>query len=56
MRRLASHVRRDPEFEENARHHRGLAAELRARLEATREGGPPRARERHTARGRLLVR
>ena len=56
MRRLASHVRRDAEFEDNARHHRGLAAELRARLDATREGGPAKARERHTARGRLLVR
>jgi len=56
VRRLASHVRRDAEFEDNARHHRGLAAELRARLDATREGGPAKARERHTARGRLLVR
>src|SRR6184192_1757135 len=56
MSRLASQVRRDGEFEANARHHRGLAAELRERLARTREGGPPEARRRHTARGRLLVR
>ncbi len=35
---------------------KGLAAELRERLAAVRQGGPPRARERHLARGKLLVR
>jgi acetyl-CoA carboxylase carboxyltransferase component len=53
---LASHVRRDAEFDENARHHRALAADVRARLETIREGGPPHARKRHVERGRLLVR
>jgi acetyl-CoA carboxylase carboxyltransferase component len=56
MRRLVSRLRRDAEFEENARHHRTLADDLRARLARAREGGSPKARERHVARGRLLVR
>ena len=56
MSRLASRVRRDGEFEANAGHHRGLAADLRERLARTREGGPPEARRRHQERGRLLVR
>jgi 3-methylcrotonyl-CoA carboxylase beta subunit len=54
--RLPSQVRRDGEFEENARHHRALAADLRARLATVRAGGPPEARRRHIERGRLLVR
>jgi len=33
-----------------------LVAELRERLRASALGGPPRARERHTARGKLLPR
>jgi acetyl-CoA carboxylase carboxyltransferase component len=56
VRRLVSHLRRDAEFEENARHHRALADELRARLARVREGGSPEARRRHVERGRLLVR
>src|SRR5437016_13592391 len=56
MSRLASRVRRDGEFEANAGHHRGLAADLRERLARTRAGGPPEARRRHQERGRLLVR
>jgi 3-methylcrotonyl-CoA carboxylase beta subunit len=35
---------------------KGLAAELRERLAAVRQGGPQRARDRHLARGKLLVR
>jgi 3-methylcrotonyl-CoA carboxylase beta subunit len=38
------------------RHHRALAAGLRARLARAREGGSPEARRRHVERGRLLVR
>ncbi len=56
MTRLASHLRRDAEFDANARHHRGLAEELRAGLARVREGGSPGARRRHVERGRLLVR
>ena len=37
MPRLASHVRRDAEFEENARYHRALATELRVRLDTMRD-------------------
>ena len=35
---------------------RALVAELRARLAKAREGGTERARERHTAAGKLLAR
>src|SRR5256886_15701452 len=35
---------------------RGLVAELRQRLAKAREGGPERARERHTKAGKLLPR
>jgi len=55
--RLVSRVRRDSdEFRENAAHHRGLAGRLRETLAEVRLGGPPAARERHTARGKLLAR
>jgi 3-methylcrotonyl-CoA carboxylase beta subunit len=54
--RLVSHLRRDAEFDENARHHRALAADLHARLARIREGGSPGARRRHHERGRFLVR
>jgi 3-methylcrotonyl-CoA carboxylase beta subunit len=54
--RLASHVRRDAEFEENARCQQGLVQDLRARLARAREGGSDESRRRHVARGRLLVR
>ncbi len=49
-------VRRDAEFEENARHHRALATALGERLARAREGGSPEARRRHVERGRLFVR
>ncbi|WP_028924563.1 carboxyl transferase domain-containing protein [Pseudonocardia acaciae] len=44
------------EFERNAASHRKLVGELRDRLATARLGGPERARERHTARGKLLPR
>ncbi len=56
MTRLASRIQRGAEFDENAAHHRGLAAELHERLARIREMGSARARQRHTERGRLLVR
>src|SRR5579871_275727 len=43
-------------FKKNAAEHRALAAELRERLAAARLGGPERARQRHTERGKLLPR
>src|SRR5690606_10402735 len=57
MDRLLSTV--DPtadRFVANAEHHRALAAELHERTAAAALGGPPRARERHLARGKLLPR
>ena len=43
-------------FLANREHHQGLLADLRARLADARDGGSPRARERHVARGKLLPR
>ena len=43
-------------FSANAARMRGLADELKARRAQAAEGGPPRARERHTSRGKLLPR
>src|SRR5689334_9593501 len=55
--RLPSRVRTtDPEFQENRAHMARLVERLRAVRAATSAGGPPDARERHTARGKLLAR
>jgi acetyl-CoA carboxylase carboxyltransferase component len=54
--RIVSHVRRDATFAENAAHNRTLVADLERDLARVRQGGSERARERHRARGRLLVR
>ena len=57
MFRIESRV--DPqslEFKENADHMRRLADEHRERLAAARLGGPPKYRELHKSRGKLLVR
>jgi 3-methylcrotonyl-CoA carboxylase beta subunit len=43
-------------FAGNAAEHAALAGELRERLAAARLGGPERARQRHTERGKLLPR
>jgi 3-methylcrotonyl-CoA carboxylase beta subunit len=43
-------------FERNYAANAALAAELKNRLAETGRGGPERARERHTARGKLLPR
>src|ERR1700712_1207712 len=40
----------------NAERQHALVAELRERLAAAAAGGPASSRERHTARGKLLVR
>ncbi|MDQ4502751.1 carboxyl transferase domain-containing protein [Sinomonas sp. ASV322] len=44
------------QFAENDAGQRALAGELAERLAATALGGPPRSRERHVARGKLLPR
>ena len=55
--RLPTRVRTsDPEFRENHAHMTRLVGALRAARERAAAGGPPDARERHTARGKLLPR
>src|SRR5215470_12880529 len=55
--RLPSRVRtQDPEFQANRAHMERLVAELRAARARAAAGGPPEARQRHTARGKLLPR
>src|SRR5262245_36961810 len=44
------------EFAANAAHMRALTEELQQRRDEAAAGGPPRARERHVARGKLLPR
>ena len=57
MERLTSKIRTaSADFRDNAAHHRALAEDLRATMATIRRGGSPEARERHTARGKLLVR
>ena len=45
-----------PEFRANQASMQALVTELQARRAAAAEGGPPRSRERHLARGKLLPR
>src|SRR5437868_4905983 len=47
---------RSPAFEENAAHHRALAADLRRQVAAVAEGGGADAQKKHVARGKLLPR
>jgi acetyl-CoA carboxylase carboxyltransferase component len=55
--RLPSRVRTsDSEFQSNRAHMTALVAELRAARARAAAGGPADARERHTARGKLLPR
>jgi len=57
MNRLDSKLKTtDPAYQENAAHNRALAATLRERIAWARQGGSQRARDRHTARGKLLAR
>ncbi len=46
----------DPEFRANAEHMTRLVSALRAARARAAAGGPENARQRHTARGKLLVR
>ena len=47
---------RTDEFRANALHNRALTADLRAKVAAIKEGGPPHMREKHLARNKLLPR
>jgi 3-methylcrotonyl-CoA carboxylase beta subunit len=54
---LSSHAQpASAEFEANAAEHRRLVDDLRTRLARAAAGGGERARQRHTARGKLLPR
>jgi len=54
---IHSHINpQSEEFKANAAYHRALADELRGRMLAASHGGSPDARQKHTARGKLLVR
>ncbi|MDF1570467.1 MAG: carboxyl transferase domain-containing protein [Bacteroidales bacterium] len=44
------------EFEARLRHHEGLLNEYRSVLSEVTKGGPEKARQKHTSRGKLLVR
>ena len=46
----------DPTFRANAEHNRALATDLRDHVAKAALGGPEHARDRHTARGKLLPR
>ncbi|MGM0377441.1 MAG: carboxyl transferase domain-containing protein [Bacteroidota bacterium] len=57
MDQLKSHIdTTNIEFSENTEFNRGLTEKLNARLEKVIEGGPSKVREKHTGRGKLLVR
>ena len=47
---------RSQEFRDNADFHRELVAELDRRLARAADGGGDKARDKHVARGKLLVR
>ncbi|BCT91058.1 methylcrotonoyl-CoA carboxylase [Lysobacter helvus] len=47
---------RSQDFQDNVAYHRALVAELDARLARAAEGGGQKARDKHTERGKLLVR
>jgi len=44
------------EFEARTRHHEGLLTDYRSVLSEVTKGGPEKARQKHTSRGKLLVR
>ncbi len=47
---------RDPQFQANAQQMAAMVADLKAKIETSAAGGGPVARDRHTARGKLLPR
>jgi 3-methylcrotonyl-CoA carboxylase beta subunit len=54
---LTTHLdRTDPNFQRNVDAYDALVADLRHELASARAGGPAAARDRHTARGKLLPR
>ena len=54
---LRSHLKtQSPEFLANRKHHEGLVAELKGRIEVVRRGGSAQAVDLHRKRGKLLPR
>ncbi|HEX3060709.1 MAG TPA: carboxyl transferase domain-containing protein, partial [Usitatibacter sp.] len=47
---------RSPAFEENSKHHRALAEDLRAQVAKVSEGGGAESQKKHVSRGKLLPR
>ncbi len=47
---------RSPAFEENSKHHRALAEDLRAQVAKVSEGGGAESEKKHVSRGKLLPR
>jgi 3-methylcrotonyl-CoA carboxylase beta subunit len=47
---------RSPAFEENSKHHRALAEDLRAQVAKISEGGGAESQKKHVSRGKLLPR
>jgi len=45
----------NPQFKQNASHHRALAEELRERLSTANQGGGTKYRVRHEEQGKLFV-
>jgi acetyl-CoA carboxylase carboxyltransferase component len=57
MDRIESHLKTGgAEYQANRIAMETAVAKLRATIDRIREGGPPQARQRHTERGKLLVR
>ena len=57
MTRIESRINpRSEEFQVNAAHMQGLVDDLQARVAEARQGGGGKYQERHTSRGKLLVR
>ncbi len=57
MNRIKSKVStKSPAYKENTEHSVKIVNELKERLAIVKEGGPPRAREKHLSRGKLMPR
>jgi acetyl-CoA carboxylase carboxyltransferase component len=57
MERIESKIKTDsPEFKENRNFHLNLVADLKKRLEQVQKGGPEKAHDLNTARGKYFVR
>ncbi|MEK7721295.1 MAG: carboxyl transferase domain-containing protein, partial [Elusimicrobiota bacterium] len=53
---ISNVIIQSPEFRENEKFNKNIVAGFKKRLEAAKTGGPPKARELHLSRGKLLPR